>query len=46
MPLPSDPLFRVTLTKKSLVAQRDSKDGAVVEAEVRGSFGPSVDAII
>ncbi|KAI9466969.1 hypothetical protein BJY52DRAFT_1235607 [Lactarius psammicola] len=33
MTLPSDPLFRVTLSRKSIIAQRDSKDGAAVEAE-------------
>ncbi|KAI9448079.1 hypothetical protein H4582DRAFT_2068633 [Lactarius indigo] len=32
MTLPSDPLFRVTLSKKSIIA-RDGKDGAAVEAE-------------
>ena len=37
--LSSDPLFRVTLSRKSVVAQSDSKDGTTVEAEVRS---PSV----
>ncbi len=46
MTLPSDPLFRVTLSRKSIIAQRDSKDGAAVEAEVCSSFGPSVGAIV
>ncbi|KAH8999158.1 hypothetical protein EDB92DRAFT_935755 [Lactarius akahatsu] len=32
MTLPSDPLFRVTLSKKSIIA-RDGKDGAAVETE-------------
>jgi hypothetical protein len=46
MSLPSDPPFRVTLSKKSLAAQRDSKDSAAVEAEVRSSFGPSIVTIV
>ncbi|KAH9045454.1 hypothetical protein EDB85DRAFT_2284347 [Lactarius pseudohatsudake] len=36
MTLPSDPLFRVTLSKKSIIA-RDGKDGAAVEAEQEGN---------
>ncbi|KAF8272472.1 hypothetical protein EI94DRAFT_1783555 [Lactarius quietus] len=36
MALPSDPVFRVTLSRKSLVSQRDGKDGAGVEAENEG----------
>jgi hypothetical protein len=38
MSLPSDPPFRVTLSKKSLAAQRDSKDSAAVEAEEGNSI--------
>ena len=41
----ADPVFRVTLNRKSLVS-RDSKDGVGVEAEVSISFGPSVGAIV
>lgn len=40
----ADPVFRVTLSRKSLVS-RDGKDGAGVE-EVRIAFGPSVGAIV
>ncbi|KAH9006865.1 hypothetical protein EDB86DRAFT_3069565 [Lactarius hatsudake] len=36
MTLPPDPLFRVTLSKKNIIA-RDGKDGATVEAEQEGN---------
>ena len=46
MTLPSDPVFRVTLSRKSLVSQRDGKDDTGVEAEVSSSFGHSVGTIV
>jgi hypothetical protein len=41
----ADPVFRVTLSRKSL-ASRDGKDSAGVDAEVSISFSPSVGTIV